>query len=847
MNELDVLPDEISNLDNLRALDCFNSHVGDLTPLSGLKSMQWLNCSWTRIDDLSSLSGLTSLESLDCSGTRIRDLSPLKNLINLRMLRCGKTLVTDLGPLKSLVNLWSLNLLRCRITNLPLELLNSPALERLEFIGVHLVGTPPELFQTENCLEALRSHFRDLEAGEELLPDVKVIVLGNGRIGKTQLCGQLKGEAFKADAESTHGITVSSTELGNDRLHLWDFGGQDLYHGTHALFMRTRAVFVILWTPDSENLHEDEWQGMTFRNHQLDYWLQMMKHLGGKENPLLIVQCRCDTPEDELGHPPLQAGLLGKFPYHKLLHHSSATPRGLSALREALTDAVKWMRSKQGEVKIGAGRLRVKRRLETLREVDASRPVGERQHRLVSQEFFQGICKNEGGVSDPSALLSYLHECGVIFHRPGLFGDQIILDQGWALEAIYTVFHRTQCWRQLRCLNGRFTRALLEALVWQGHSRDEQLLFLSMMESCGICFVLRELEDGEKEYIAPDLLPPMEDVTDELTARWGEEGPDQSHIYDFPYEHPGLVTAVISKVGAMAGIDALYWKGGFCGYEKNSRSRVRIRQISTGYSGKEMHIKVETKGGDAKALIREISKSVEQAAYHAGCRQWGREQENEDLLRVMKGLPMRNSREPDEDQDKETSLEFIQEPRDGRTYAVSYAWTDESTKFVDELCERAEKDGVTVLRDKTALGLGERLTQFMQRLAEQDRVFVILSKKYLESPYCMFELLEVWRQSKMDGREFLKRVRCFALPDAEFSNETQRFDRALYWDNKFNELDARVRTRPKLVTEEDFRRYKRMLDFAHRVGDILSVMADTLQPRTLDDLMKHGFYGSPPE
>jgi internalin A len=31
-----------------------------------------------------------------------------------------------------------------------------------------------------------------------------------------------------------------------ERLQIWDFGGQDIYHGTHALFMRTRAVFPLV-------------------------------------------------------------------------------------------------------------------------------------------------------------------------------------------------------------------------------------------------------------------------------------------------------------------------------------------------------------------------------------------------------------------------------------------------------------------------------------------------------------------------------------------------------------------------------------------------------------------------
>jgi internalin A len=45
----------------------------------------------------------------------------------------------------------------------------------------------------------------------------------------------------------------------------------------------------------------------------------------------------------------------------------------------------------------------------------------------------------------PEHLLAYLDNAGTVFYRSGLFNDQIILDQSWALEAIYPVFRRDRC------------------------------------------------------------------------------------------------------------------------------------------------------------------------------------------------------------------------------------------------------------------------------------------------------------------------------------------------------------------------------------------------------------------
>ena len=44
-----------------------------------------------------------------------------------------------------------------------------------------------------------------------------------------------------------------------------------------------------------------------------------------------------------------------------------------------------------------------------------------------------------------------------------------------------------------------------------------------------------------------------------------------------------------------------------------------------------------------------------------------------------------------------------------------------------------------------------------------------------------------------------------------------------------------------LLGEADFKRYKLMQDFAHRVGDVLALIADTLQPTDFDQLVKYGF------
>jgi Leucine-rich repeat (LRR) protein len=195
-----------------------------------------------------------------------------------------------------------------------------------------------------------------------------------------------------------------------------------------------------------------------------------------------------------------------------------------------------------------------------------------------------------------------------------------------------------------------------------------------------------------------------------------------------------------------------------------------------------------------------------------------------------------------EDAAPERAMEFTMPPSDKISYCVSYAWNDESTVIVDRLCREAEHREIKILRDTNGLGIGESITKFMKKLGARDRVFVILSDKYLKSPYCMSELLEVWRNCKEELEVLRQRIRVYHLPSAKMMTPLERLECAAYWDDELQKLDEVVRKRgPGLLAGADLERYKRMREFVHHVGDMLALIADTLLPRDFDQLVKYGF------
>ncbi|MEO0810168.1 MAG: leucine-rich repeat domain-containing protein, partial [Pseudomonadota bacterium] len=406
-------------------------------------------------DDL--LLYLTSLTTLDVSGTSLTALpEAIGNLTSLTTLDISHTQITDLSGLLKLPDIQKITANKCILDCELSELWLKPSLQETDLYQTEIPGIPIEVLSSsddDNCIGKLQAHLRDARAGSESVRDVKFMILGNGRVGKTQICRRLRGEAFDRSVGSTHGIQVTSAPLATPShtdaaqtpatLRIWDFGGQDIYHGTHTLFLKSRAIFPLVWAPEVEKLREHQHGGFTFRNQPLGYWLAYVRAFGHKAAPILIIQARCDIAGYER-EVPLEAGQLdevreGGRRLVKTLVYSAATERGRAALDEALLEAAEEVFKHQG-AHIGVGRAKVKERLEKLQ--DAGR-------QLLPRAEFDGFCNEAGNISSKDHFLDYLHNTGAVFYRKGLFGDRILLDQAWALDAIYAVFNREKSFGKL--------------------------------------------------------------------------------------------------------------------------------------------------------------------------------------------------------------------------------------------------------------------------------------------------------------------------------------------------------------------------------------------------------------
>jgi hypothetical protein len=156
------------------------------------------------------------------------------------------------------------------------------------------------------ALTSLRDVFRNEELGTEKDDECKVMLIGNGKAGKSTIVKRLETGKFNPDYVSTHGVELFTYPRNDWKLIFWDFGGQDVYHATHRLFMQSNVVYLLVWNEQTDpkikgyqDLEEDG-ELRQYRNYSIPYWLHYADSLGEK-SPVGIVQT-CKKPD---GTPPL--------------------------------------------------------------------------------------------------------------------------------------------------------------------------------------------------------------------------------------------------------------------------------------------------------------------------------------------------------------------------------------------------------------------------------------------------------------------------------------------------------------------------------------------------------------
>ena len=121
---------------------------------------------------------------------------------------------------------------------------------------------------------------------------LKVILLGESGVGKTNIISRYVNDLFLAKSLSTIGSTYIEKELKRNniiyKLHIWDTSGQERYHSITKLFLQNSDIVLLVYSIDNNQ---------SFTN--LDYWYKEVNNLCGNNFILGIVGNKYDLFDDD--------------------------------------------------------------------------------------------------------------------------------------------------------------------------------------------------------------------------------------------------------------------------------------------------------------------------------------------------------------------------------------------------------------------------------------------------------------------------------------------------------------------------------------------------------------------
>ncbi len=585
-------PAPLAGLSALRELYAWETQVNDLAPLAGLSALQTLDIACTQVRDLAPLAGLPALRTLDIARTQVRDLAPLAGLFALWTLDLSRTQVRDLAPLAAMSDLQSLDIHNTQVTDL------SPLVEHIrrgvpviwtsgswEGYGIYvadcrLTSPPPEIVDQGNA--AILNYFGERAlGGVDHLYEAKMLILGEGRAGKTSLLRRLyqPDQPLPKESDTTRGIDISrhEFELSNGRqfrLNVWDFGGQQIYHATHQFFLTHRSLYVLVDDTCKDHKSVSE---AGFKD-----WLELIEVFGG-HSPTLIFQ----NEKDGRSKPIAFDGIRGRYDNVKELY---AGDLAKSEAADKVRDGIEYFASHLSHIgeEVPARWLQVRADIEELAAKQPYVPV---------EEYFE-IYGRHIEFDDTKALLlsRYLHDLGVFLHFQDdpLLKRTVILQNQWATDAVFRILDDETVKKSL----GRFTGEDC-ARLWTGsaYARMHPEL-LKLMQRFELCYEMRDSQP--QTWLVPQLLPPEKPKG---PADWGKPE-DLVLRYRYDFLPKGIISRLTVRLHRFVRDPEMAWVTGVL-FEREGTA-VLLEILANG-----SEIELRARGPEARALLSVIAADLD--------------------------------------------------------------------------------------------------------------------------------------------------------------------------------------------------------------------------------------------
>ncbi len=479
-----------------------------------------------------SLGELTNLRSLYLQNNQLNELPhTIGNLIRLRRLALTHNQLTALpGSIGNLSNLNDLWIQNNRLTALPKSLRN---LRRLEHLGLHYndaLGLPPEVLGPQFGKDihaspsAILDYYFRVCAAKRPLNEAKLILLGRGEVGKTCVVNRLVHDKFKS-TRMTRGIAITQWPVTNGqsmvRLHVWDFGGQEIQHATHQFFLTERSLYLVVVNGRAGAEDEDT-----------EYWLKFVKTFGAS-SPTIVVLNKFKLQSFQVN----RRGLQEKYPFIRAFVETDCKPKtknGIPELKREIEAALAAM--DHARAAFPAGWFQIKERL------------AEMKQPFISFAEYRMICAGLGekNAQAQERLAGFLNSLGIAlnFREDPQLREETVLNPHWITKGVYQIITS----KALAKRQGELRLADLgRILPKKAYPLRMHGFLIELMRKFELCFPFHD-DPAEHRYLVPELLGKEEPALKEPFP----PGECLNFRYDYRLMPEGLLPRFITRTHTMS-------------------------------------------------------------------------------------------------------------------------------------------------------------------------------------------------------------------------------------------------------------------------------------------------------
>jgi len=488
-NRLTAIPPEIAQMSALRTLNLRSNRLRSLPP--EMCRLRHLSELFVDANSLSALpveiSHLSALVTLNANENQLVSLPrEISRLTRLRQLYLRSNRIIELpDEIGELTELQALDLADNQLAELPRTLSPQFRSGLNPTVDENPLREPyPDLIQrgwpaVADYLDSLTDAERQYEA--------KVMMVGEGNVGKTSLVAALNNAEFIANRATTHGIEINQLALPHPALNvtldvrIWDFGGQEVYRITHQFFFSRRALYVLVWN-SREGQEQNEVEG----------WLRRIRLRVGADAKVLLVATHCDERQPELDYPSLRA----KFPGVLVGAHAvdNKSGRGIEELRTALAAEVATL-PQIGQF-INRSWLAARRELAKL----------ARDNPQIAYDAFADVCGRNGvQPAHLTVLAELMHDLGqtVYYGDDSGLSETVVLKPEWLTKAIGYVLEDKATRDARGVLDHRRLGEIWQRPDGDHYPRRYHPYFLRLMEKFDVSYRISDQDESLVAQLVP--------------------------------------------------------------------------------------------------------------------------------------------------------------------------------------------------------------------------------------------------------------------------------------------------------------------------------------------------------